>query len=65
MSLAGTERAANARTGRRLRPAPRRARLSQTKREWVAAYLFLLPDVLGLAVFLGLADGPGAWPRFL
>lgn len=54
MSLAGTERAANARTGRRLRPVPRRARLSQTKREWVAAYLFLLPDVLGLAVFLGL-----------
>jgi multiple sugar transport system permease protein len=54
MSLAGTERAANARTGRRLRPTPRRARLSQTKREWVAAYLFLLPDVLGLAVFLGL-----------
>ncbi len=54
MSLAGTERAANARTGRRLRPTPRRARLSQTKREWVAAYLFLLPDLLGLAVFLGL-----------
>ncbi|HYO30641.1 MAG TPA: sugar ABC transporter permease [Thermomicrobiales bacterium] len=37
-----------------MRPTPRRARLSQTKREWVAAYLFLLPDVLGLAVFLGL-----------
>ena len=54
MSFASTERAANATTGRRLRPAPRRARLSQTKREWVAAYLFLLPDVLGLAVFLGL-----------
>jgi len=52
MSLAGTERATDARAGQ-LRTTPRRARLSQTKREWLAAYLFLLPDVLGLVVFLG------------
>ena len=39
---------------RSLRPAeaPRR-RLSRKHREWLAAYLFLLPDVLGLLVFLG------------
>lgn len=39
----------------RLRQAaePRRSRLSQKHREWLAAYLFLLPDVLGLFVFLG------------
>lgn len=36
------------------RTTARRPRLSQTKREWVAAYLFLLPDVLGLAIFVGL-----------
>ena len=40
-------------TAVRPRPSPRRARLSQTRREWLAAYLFLLPDVLGLFVFLG------------
>ena len=34
------------RTGRR--------RLSATHREWLAAYLFLAPDVLGLLVFVGL-----------
>ncbi len=54
MSLAATDKAVDEAAGRRLRPAPHRARLSQTRREWVAAYLFLLPDVLGLFVFLGL-----------
>jgi multiple sugar transport system permease protein len=54
MSLAVTDKAVDEAAGRRLRPAPRPARLSQTRREWVAAYLFLLPDVLGLFVFLGL-----------
>ncbi len=54
MSLAATDKATDEAAARRLRPAPRRARLSQTKREWVAAYLFLLPDALGLFVFLGL-----------
>ena len=29
-------------------------RLSQTQREWIAAYLFLLPDALGLLIFVGL-----------
>lgn len=32
---------------------PRRPRLSRQKREWLAAYLFLLPDVVGLLIFLG------------
>jgi multiple sugar transport system permease protein len=32
---------------------PRRTGLSRQKREWVAAYLFLLPDALGLLIFLG------------
>ncbi len=39
-------------TGRRLAAAGS-PRLSQTKREWIAAWLFLLPDVLGLLVFVG------------
>ena len=34
------------------RPHPRR--LSRKHREWLAAYLFLAPDALGLLVFLGL-----------
>jgi multiple sugar transport system permease protein len=42
----------------RLRPEvePRhlRRRLSRKHREWLAAYLFLLPDVIGLFVFLGI-----------
>jgi len=40
--------------GPRLGTATRQRRLSQTKREWLAAYLFLLPDLLGLLVFIGL-----------
>lgn len=32
----------------------RRSRLSAKHREWLAGYLFVLPDALGLAVFLGL-----------
>lgn len=32
---------------------PRHSRLSRKHREWLAAYLFLLPDVLGLLIFLG------------
>jgi len=32
----------------------RRSGLSATHREWLAAYLFLAPDVLGLLVFVGL-----------
>jgi multiple sugar transport system permease protein len=31
----------------------RRSRLSRKHREWLAAYLFLLPDALGLFIFLG------------
>lgn len=53
MSVASAEKSADVRAGRRDRPA-RRSRLSQTKREWVAAYLFLLPDVLGLLLFVGI-----------
>lgn len=32
----------------------KRSRLSARHREWLAGYLFVLPDALGLAVFLGL-----------
>jgi len=28
--------------------------LSRKHREWLAAYLFLLPDVIGLFIFLGI-----------
>lgn len=53
MSVASAEKSADVRAGRPIAPA-RRSRLSQTKREWVAAYLFLLPDVLGLLLFVGI-----------
>lgn len=53
MSLASAGQTADGTAGRQ-RAATRRPRLSQTKREWVAAYLFLLPDVLGLLIFVGL-----------
>lgn len=33
---------------------PQNRGLSQQHREWIAAYLFLLPDMLGLLVFLGI-----------
>lgn len=39
--------------GQTAQAAPRRNRLSRKHREWLAAYLFLLPDVLGLLIFLG------------
>jgi multiple sugar transport system permease protein len=38
--------------GSRVDARPRLSRLSRKHREWLAAYLFLLPDVLGLLVFL-------------
>ena len=53
MSVASAAKSADVRAGRPIAPA-RRSRLSQTKREWVAAYLFLLPDVLGLLLFVGI-----------
>ncbi len=53
MSVASAGTTADGEAGRQVSVA-RRPRLSQTKREWVAAYLFLLPDVLGLLIFLGL-----------
>jgi multiple sugar transport system permease protein len=43
-----------AETGRPLLRRARRNGLSATHREWLAAYLFLAPDVLGLMVFVGL-----------
>ena len=52
MSLASAEQ--SAKTAGRPIVAARRSHLSQTKREWLAAYLFLLPDALGLLVFVGL-----------
>lgn len=42
--------------GRRVYAPPRR-RLSRRHREWLAAALFLAPDLLGLFVFLGLPMG--------
>lgn len=53
MSVASAGKSADVRAGRAIAPA-RRSRLSQTKREWVAAYLFLLPDLLGLLLFVGI-----------
>jgi multiple sugar transport system permease protein len=35
-------------------PRFRRSRLSARQREWLAGYLFVLPDALGLLIFLGL-----------
>ncbi len=40
-------------TRRRVAAAPRRPRLTRRHREWLAAYLFLAPDVIGLLIFLG------------
>ncbi|MDW6022550.1 sugar ABC transporter permease [Mesorhizobium sp. BAC0120] len=37
-----------------IRSQAKRSRLSAKHREWIAGYLFVLPDVLGLMVFLGL-----------
>jgi multiple sugar transport system permease protein len=53
MSVLSAGEPVDARAGRRSAPA-RRSRLSQTQREWVAAYLFLLPDLLGLLLFIGI-----------
>jgi multiple sugar transport system permease protein len=52
MTLPSATSRADASTGRRA-PAARPARLSRVHREWLAAALFLLPDALGLLVFLG------------
>jgi multiple sugar transport system permease protein len=54
MSLASAGQTADGTAGRQRATATRRPRLSQTKREWVAAYLFLLPELLGLLIFVGL-----------
>ena len=54
MSVLSAGQPADEPVGRRLATATRRRRLSQTKREWLAAYLFLLPDLLGLLIFVGL-----------
>jgi len=54
MSVLSAGQPADNQVGRRLGPATRQRRLSQTKREWLAAYLFLLPDLLGLLIFIGL-----------
>ncbi|MBV8901880.1 MAG: sugar ABC transporter permease, partial [Verrucomicrobia bacterium] len=35
------------------RPQPHRGRLTRNQREAVIAWLFILPDALGLAVFVG------------
>ena len=39
------------------RAAPPRSGLSAKHHEWIAGYLFILPDVLGLLVFLGIPMG--------
>lgn len=54
MSVLSAGQPADDRAGRRRVTATRRRGLSQTKREWLAAYLFLLPDLLGLLIFIGL-----------
>ena len=52
MSVLSAGQPADRQAGRPL-VATRQRRLSQTKREWLAAYLFLLPDLLGLLIFIG------------
>src|SRR5215216_6025444 len=54
MSVLSAGQPAGEQAGRRLATVTRQRRLSQTKREWLAAYLFLLPDLLGLLIFIGL-----------
>jgi multiple sugar transport system permease protein len=54
MSVLSAGQPADKQVGRRHETATRQRRLSQTKREWLAAYLFLLPDLLGLLIFIGL-----------
>jgi multiple sugar transport system permease protein len=54
MSVLSAGDAADGAAGRSRARATRRLHLSQTHREWLAAYLFLLPDVLGLLIFVGL-----------
>lgn len=53
MSLVSAGEPADREAGRPFTAATRRPRVSQMHREWVAAYLFLLPDVLGLVIFVG------------
>jgi len=54
MSLLSAGDSADGAAGRPRARTTRRSHLSQTHREWIAAYLFLLPDVLGLVIFVGL-----------
>jgi len=54
MSVLSAGQPADDKVGRRLATATHQRSLSQTKREWLAAYLFLLPDLLGLLIFIGL-----------
>jgi multiple sugar transport system permease protein len=53
VSVLSADQPAGKLAGRRRVTATRQRRLSQTKREWLAAYLFLLPDLLGLVTFIG------------
>jgi multiple sugar transport system permease protein len=53
MSVLSAGQPADDSVGRRRVATTHRRRLSQTKREWLAAYLFLLPDLLGLLIFIG------------
>jgi multiple sugar transport system permease protein len=53
VSVLSADQPAGKQAGRRHAAATRQRRLSQTKREWLAAYLFLLPDLLGLLIFIG------------
>ncbi len=53
--MRGPSTVASVDQGTRLRQVaePRPPRLSRKHREWIAAYLFLLPDAIGLFLFLG------------
>jgi len=53
MTLPSAVDSVEAATGLRSQAEPRPSRLSRKHREWLAAYLFLLPDALGLFLFLG------------
>lgn len=53
MTLSPSDTPADPMPGLRTVTVPRQSGLSRKHREWLAAALFLLPDVLGLLVFLG------------
>ncbi len=53
MSQSSTGQSVDVAAGARVDASPRRSGLSREHREWLAGYLFVLPDLVGLILFLG------------